>query len=117
MRIDEIEQYLDIDFQRLLSRFSDNRMLLIRFMKKFPNDETYSVLKDSVDKEDYEKVLTSAHTLKGISANLGFDKLSNLCAQMVGDIREGSYDNVLAVFQEIAKEYQLVVEVIDKIQE
>lgn len=117
MKIDEIDQYLDVDYKRLLSRFSDNKMLLIKFMKKFLDDETYSALKHSVEEENYEKILTNAHTLKGISANLGFDRLSGFCAEIVSSIREGNHAKVLPAYQKAAKEYQLVVGVIEKLQE
>lgn len=92
-------------------------MLLERFVKKFPNDKTFEELDAAVGDKRYGDVERSAHTLKGIAANLGFQYLSDLSAEVVNLVRSDHYDkdNIGIAFSRVAEEYEKVVSCVNRL--
>ena len=76
---------------------------------------TYEQIKEAVDKMDYDEILRSTHTMKGIASNLEFTHLQQKSAKAVDMIRAGQREEVLPVIGEIEKEYQKVIEQIQKL--
>ncbi len=111
MNLKDALELAGVDYEMTLNRFSNNAMLLERFVKKFPNDKTFQELDAAVGEKRYEDVERSAHTLKGIAANLGFQYLSDLSAEVVNLVRSDHYDkdNIGIAFSRVAKEYDKVV--------
>lgn len=83
MNLKDALELAGVDYEMTLNRFSNNAMLLERFVKKFPNDKTFEELDAAVGDKRYGDVERSAHTLKGIASNLGFQYLSDLSAEVV----------------------------------
>jgi len=48
---------------------------VLRFVKKYPANPSFDELCEAVDRSDWESAFRAAHTLKGVSQNLGFDNL------------------------------------------
>lgn len=63
------------DVEGALHRFMGNGALYLKFLTKFRNDTNYAGLTESLDQENYEEAFKYAHTLKGVSANLGLDPI------------------------------------------
>lgn len=59
------------DVEGTLQRFRGNGDLYLRFLKKLKDDQNYAKLKEYVEQGDYEEAFKAAHTVKGVSANLG----------------------------------------------
>ena len=76
---------------------------------------TYEQIKEAVDKMDYDEILRTTHTMKGIASNLEFTHLQQKSAKAVDMIRAGQREEVLPVIGEIEKEYQKVIEQIQKL--
>lgn len=110
MTILEASNCYDIgfDYDQVLNRFCNNEALMHKFIKMFLQDENYSHLMEAVKAEDYPTVERAAHTLKGVSANLGFDHLFQRCNQMVVHVRENSYEKLEGDLQEIIAAYEQV---------
>ena len=72
-------------------------------------------IKEAVDKMDYDEILRTTHTMKGIASNLEFTHLQQKSAKAVDMIRAGEKETVLPVIDEIEKEYQKVIEQIQKL--
>lgn len=106
-----------VDFEMTLNRFSNNESLLERFVKKFPNDKTFQELSAAVSDKRYEDVERSAHTLKGIAANLGFQYLSDLSAEIVNLVRSEycNNDNIWIAYSRVEKEYEKVVSCVNRL--
>ena len=64
-----------------------NENLLKKFVKNFPDDPTYGRLCEAMEAKDWPQVEMSAHTLKGVEANLSFSKLFQASADLVSVIR------------------------------
>ena len=50
--------------------------LIRRFVLKFPDDRNFAALKEAVGEERWDDAFACAHTLKGVSMNLAFARLS-----------------------------------------
>lgn len=100
---------LGVNLPETLHRFSGNEGLLRRFAMRFPQDDTYQKLKDAVAKSDAHEIETTAHTLKGVAANLGFGRLQNACNDLVLAVREGRTADVPALYKEVNSEYENIL--------
>lgn len=89
----------------LLDNIGGRTEMVEPILKEFLKDENIntirSVVSDAYEKENfindevrYSAVLSSAHTLKGILANLGMDDLNKSCSDIVEKLRANDYDNI-----------------------
>lgn len=97
------------------SRMMGNQKLVEKFVRKFLEDPSSQQIKESVEKMDYDEILRATHTMKGIASNLEFTQLQQKSAKAVDMIRAGEKETVLPVIDEIEKEYQKVVDAIQKL--
>ena len=74
MTIQECYQAMGGDFEQLEKRFPSKAMVR-RFIARFLEDGTYAQLCQAMETGNREEAFRSAHTLKGVSANLGLDGL------------------------------------------
>ena len=76
------------DVDMTLKRFMGNEAIYMKFIMKFLDDKSYASIKENLEKNNYEEVFKSAHTLKGVTANLGLDPInaaaSDLCELLRG---------------------------------
>lgn len=106
---------IDENYENVSSRMMGNQKLVEKFVRKFLEDPTYKQIKESVEKMDYDEILRATHTMKGIASNLEFTQLQQKSAKAVDMIRAGEKETVLPVIDEIEKEYQKVVDAIQKL--
>ena len=67
-----------------MARVINNMSLYMRLLGKFKGRELADDLKNAVENGDREKIIYSAHALKGTCANLGFP----LVCKVAGEIEE-----------------------------
>ena len=115
MELIECCKKLDIEYMDIMSRFGNNEMMYIRFLKKFLEDKTYVALENAWKNKDYVEIEKTAHTLKGIIANLGINRLYVLTNEMVQAVREKQYERLEDIYTKIQKEYEETKECIEKI--
>ena len=115
MNIQEFYDSIDENYENVSSRMMGNQKLVEKFVRKFLEDPTYKQIKESVEKMDYDEILRATHTMKGIASNLEFTQLQQKSAKAVDMIRAGQREEVLPVIGEIEKEYQKVVDAIQKL--
>ena len=103
MNIQEFYDSIDESYENVSSRMMGNQKLVEKFVRKFLDDPTY------------DEILRTTHTMKGIASNLEFTHLQQKSAKAVDMIRAGQREEVLPVIGEIEKEYQKVIEQIQKL--
>ena len=74
-----------VNVDETLRRFMNNEALMVKFLKKFVDDENMKHLRTLIADKKYQEVLPVAHTLKGVCGNLGFVKLYELFSRMCQD--------------------------------
>lgn len=106
---------IDYDYNLVLDRFCRNEALLQKFLLRFANDSTFAALRESVAARATAEIERSAHTMKGLSANLGFTALSACCAQIVNAVRNQNVAEIPALFAHAQTAYEDVLACIRKI--
>lgn len=115
MTLREAANYLEIDLDTAIARFSGNEALYLRFLRKMPSDPTFSDLLEAVRNNDYPLVERAAHTLKGVAANLGLDTLRFSSDRLVQAVRSQKYDGIPALFQTIKEAHEQMVDVLQRL--
>ncbi|MCQ4637281.1 Hpt domain-containing protein [Anaerovorax odorimutans] len=97
-----------VDTEAALRRLGGNAALYEKILMKFLDDQSFSEIGPALDQDDYETALKAAHTLKGVSANLGMDRLADACAEVVNHIRANEPDPAKNAYPELEKAYRAV---------
>ena len=109
MTIEQLYNEIGSNYQDILLRMSAQK-IVIKFVKKFIEDNTFNELTVGIGKGDFEQTYRSVHTLKGICLNLSFDVLANYCSMLTEYLRTINKldDNVYMMYENIKEEYQKV---------
>lgn len=87
-----IENGADVD--GTIHRFMGNAGLFLKFLGKFKDDKNFILLRESIEKKDYEEVFRAAHTLKGVSANLGLNPICDAASRLTELVRGKTAEEV-----------------------
>lgn len=110
--IEKVAAGLNADLSAALGRFANNADLYARFLKKFPQDPTADSLAMAVEAEDFPQVERDAHTIKGVAANLGLEKLREKSDCLVKAVREGRKEDVPFLYEKFKEEYRKTTAII-----
>jgi HPt (histidine-containing phosphotransfer) domain-containing protein len=91
--------------------------LINRYLSKFPNSGVYEALAAAGESMDPTALFESAHAMKGVCANMGFDKMAAAAGEITEEFRPGnprslSDDEVKARIADIGVMYRHTVDVI-----
>lgn len=85
---------IGVDVDKTISRFMDNSEIYVTFLKRFPDEDRITPIKDAAALRDSEKLAEKAHKLKGVAANLGMNELSGAAEVIVKKAKNSSYDGM-----------------------
>lgn len=105
-----------VDVTGSIARFAGNEGLYHKFLMKFLEDTTFSGLNHAMEQGDFDEALRTAHTLKGLSGNLGLTPLFNACSEFVTAIRQDQTGRCAALYEEISRCYNDITKVIKEIE-
>ena len=94
--------------------------LIRRFVCQFPQDPSFGQLEESLNASDLKNAFNAIHTLKGVSLNLGFDRLSNRAVLLTDALRENRRDSVTSaqlqeLFNAVKESYLEVLQAIGQL--
>lgn len=114
----EILEKMQVDIPSTMQRFVDNEAFYLRMLGKFEKDGTFEALKAHVAQEDYGEAFKDAHTLKGLSANLGLGIMERDIVDLTEMLRNEPFDRdqIQRLYERVAVEYQMCVESIRSLQ-
>lgn len=75
MTAKEFYETIGQNYEEVLERLAGSEALVLRFLKKFSTDKTFSELEKAMEARDIEMIFRQSHTLKGVAANLGLKPL------------------------------------------
>lgn len=93
--------------QRLYSENFVQKMLI-----KFLEDPSFQDLRISVEQNRREEAFRAAHSLKGVSQNLGFTGLYELSAELTERLRVSMDEEALRLYEKTEQEYRKTTEII-----
>lgn len=94
--------------------------IIKKFVLKFLDEPSYGNLSRALKNEDYGSAFLEAHSLKGVSANLGFERLgesSGVITELLRNKEESEIDReeCMKAFEQVSKDYQEVIEAIKQL--
>lgn len=114
MTVQECYQNLGGDYSQVEKRLP-SVSLIKRFITKFLDDGSFSELCQAMQAGQREQAFRAAHTLKGVCANLSFDRLGASANQLTELLRsegDGVPEGAALVFHAVEQDYALTVEAI-----
>lgn len=114
MDLNIVFEQLSIDRKEVIQRFANNEGLYQKFLIKFRDEDgTFDQLTKAVESDDYKEVEMAAHTLKGISGNLGLKSLMNYSSDLVDNIRNSQKniqrEKVNELYVKVDEEYKKII--------
>ena len=106
------------DVDTALNRFMGNEALYIKFLTKFEKDESFANIEKYVAEKNAEEIFKAAHTLKGVAANLGLDRIAQHASDVVEIFRgknqfdEADTDRLETIMEDLRSTYQELIRVI-----
>ena len=96
--------------------------LIRKFVLKFPGDKNFDGMKEALADERWDDAFAFAHTLKGVTLNLAFARLSAALITLNDMLRpqnRGALDaaSVNACFGIVEKEYTAVLDAVELLKE
>lgn len=111
-RLEEAGMEVDV----VLKRFMGNEAMYQKFLLKFVDDKNYEGLVADIEKRDYEEAFKKAHTLKGVTANLGIEPVRSVAARITDLLRnKKEEDQVDSELDEYKEQLQTAYEEIREI--
>ena len=114
MTIQECYQVLGGDFAQVEQRLP-SVSLVKRFLAKFPSDGSFSQLCLAMQKGQRADAFRAAHTLKGVSASLGLQRLQSSAEELTELLRpktERIPPAAIPALEQVKQDYQLTVSTI-----
>ena len=115
MTLRECYAKLGGDFEGTLGRLCSEK-LVEKFALKFLADDSFSLLEESLASGNYSEAFRAAHTLKGVSLNLGFTKLYEVSDALTEALRDGHEPTDGELFKKVKEECQRTVGLLQELQ-
>jgi len=116
MNLIDFAKAVGMDLNDVIDRFSGNTALLVRMLKKFPGDKAFSDIESAMAKGDYASASEAAHSLKGLSGNLGLNNLYKIAGGMNQAGKEADYSEFEIFFAELKREYGKVLTAVGELE-
>ncbi len=115
MQIQEFYEKIEGDYENIKGRLRSDD-LIQRFVLKFLNEKSFEEMMVTAENNDVENTILTSHKLKGVVANLSFDKLFTLLTALLADLRQENQDTVnMELIQKIKEEYEYTIKMIGEL--
>lgn len=98
------------DYQSTMTRFMNSEKSYLRFLDMFLEDENLKKLGELLESNKLDDAFDAAHTLKGITANMGLTPLFNAVCDIVEPLRQRQR-------QDYSEKYRLVCDEFSRVRE
>jgi len=105
-----------MDVTGTMARFGGNEALMMRFLLGFPKDQTMGSLRDAMTSGNREAQKVAAHSLKGLSGNLGLTPVFEASSAMMDTLRANEDTDVSSLYDALEQAYQAAIDMIATLQ-
>ncbi len=116
MNLNQAAALLEMNLNETISRFGGNEKLFLRFLTRLPQDATFQQLSQAMASEDWKGVENSAHTLKGVAANLGLEQLRWACDAMVTAVRQERLQELPSLYAKTEQAFHVACQTIQQLE-
>ncbi len=116
MLIQEFYEKIEGDYENIKGRLQSDE-LIQRFVLKFLKEKSFEEMMETAANNDVQNTILTSHKLKGVVANLSFDRLFTLVSELLADLRKENQDSVnMDLIQKIKEEYEFTIKLIQELQ-
>lgn len=94
-----------MDVDATIERYGGNEDLLLKHIRRFPSDASFTALMQAMETEQREAVKVACHTLKGVSGNLGLTPLFTAACDMMAILRRDDQADLSKPYQAVHAAY------------
>lgn len=108
MKVSDFRQIFEAyggDYTATIKRFVGNEKMYLRILNMLFANENLQNLQDSVEQEDWDGAFAAAHTLKGVTGNLGLQPLYAAVCAIVEPLRSKEKADYRTLYANIAAEF------------
>lgn len=115
MTVCDVYKEIHEDYAEVFSRI-DNDEWIGKYLKKFVTADYMEELENSVRDQDWARVFRNAHSMKGMTMNLGLGELQTVSSELCELVRYGAPShNVTDLTERIRTEFDKVREAVLKL--
>ncbi|MBR5508768.1 MAG: Hpt domain-containing protein [Lachnospiraceae bacterium] len=111
MTVQELYTELGGNYDDIMRRLRSERIAR-KFLLRFLEDKTFETLQQAVENGQQEEAFRAAHTLKGLSLNMGFPQLLDSSQKLTESVRTELTPEAASLLQTVAADYARTVEAI-----
>ncbi len=86
-----------------------------KFLLMFLKDTSFNDLEAAMENKDYDSAFRAAHTLKGICANLGIEKLGNAASEITEALRAKDIDTACKLYVQVEESYIITTDALKQL--
>lgn len=105
---------LGVDMEEIMDRFMEDKELYTECLERFVEEKTFDELGEKIKANDIEGAFNCAHSLKGVSSNLGLHRMFETICELVEPLRVKDGGRAEELYMAILKEKDRLVELIEK---
>ncbi len=113
MTLKECYSAMSGNYDEVLERLRNDK-LISKFIIKFLSDPSYDSLCAAVSQRSASEAFRAAHTLKGVSRNLGLTALCESSGALADELRGGQVEKADELLPKVKDDYLTAVEAIKK---
>ena len=102
------------DIDGALERFMGNEGLYTRFARGFREDMNYNALLKAMEAGDVKAAFNAAHTLKGVTGNLSFNRLYERVSEVVEPLRREDLEEAGKKLPALTDAYEELIRVLEE---
>lgn len=109
---------MGMDVDNTVKRFMGNETLYLKFLNKFQTDQSVASIQQYIAEHNAEEAFKSAHTLKGVAANLGLNPIAQYASDIVEIFRgktqfsEVDTDRLGTLNEELKSKYEALMKLL-----
>ncbi|MDF2485130.1 MAG: hypothetical protein K0R46_1298 [Herbinix sp.] len=103
---------LGVDTDGVIARLGGNEQLYLSICRKFINDASFLSAKNAFTSGDFMDAQVHIHTLKGVSANLGFSMIHSICERLLTELDQYDLEKFNEDMNILTREYDKIIALI-----
>ena len=100
---DELSKY-GCDMNTTLERFLGDEDFYEKCLIEMLGDSSFRELGEALEQKNVKAAFESAHTLKGLAANMGLDSMLDIVVELVEPLRNGMIDELSPTYERLIAE-------------
>ncbi len=113
--LEEFYRRVGADADEVVRRLGVGEELVVCFALRYREDDTFERLAAALDADDTEEAFRAAHTLKGSSGTLGFERLYREASDMTEMLRRGELERAKDSLPVLEEEYDNVIVALERL--